>query len=156
MAANTRITAERPDTADATMLIAELDAYLEGLYPQVIRHAQSMEQLLTAGVAFFVLRANGTPAGCGGVRLHSTAYGEIKRLYVRPEFRGQGFATLLLTHLADHACARGAGLLRLETGIRQVEGIHLYERMGFRRIPAFGEFRDHSHPLSLYYEKRIA
>jgi GNAT superfamily N-acetyltransferase len=147
------ITPERPDSADAVALIAELESHLAPLYPPESRHGFSVEKLLAQEVAFFVLRDNDSPAGCGGIQLFGTAYGEIKRMYVRPHFRGLGFGKLLLDHLADHARARGVGLLRLETGIHQAAAVSLYERMGFQRIPPFGAYVED--PLSLFYEKRI-
>lgn len=149
-----RITLERPDTADAVLLITELEAHLDPLYPRESRHGLSVEQLLAEDVAFFLLRWNENPACCGGVKLYGTDYGEIKRMYVRPRFRGLGFGKTMLDHLADYTRARGVGVLRLETGIHQQEAIGLYERMGFRRIPPFGAYTND--PLSLYYEKRLA
>jgi putative acetyltransferase len=145
---------ERPDTGDAVLLISELESHLEPLYPRESRHGLSVEQLLAQEVAFFLLRWNGAPAACGGVKLVDADYGEVKRMYVRPQFRGLGLGKLILQHLADYARARGVGLLRLETGIHQHEAIGLYERMGFRRIPPFGEYTDD--PLSVYFEKRLA
>ncbi|MDQ5822655.1 MAG: GNAT family N-acetyltransferase [Chloroflexota bacterium] len=147
------ITRERPDTADAVSLINELDAQLESLYPAENTHGFSVEKLLAEDVPFFVLRFNGTPAGCGGIKLFDTEFGEIKRMYVRPQFRGLGFGKLMLQHLSDYALARGVKLLRLETGIHQHEAIALYERMGFERIPPFGPYT--VDPLSLCYEKQI-
>jgi GNAT superfamily N-acetyltransferase len=147
------VTPERPDTADATALIIELEATLEPLYPQESRHGFSIERLIAEGVPFFVLRADGTAAGCGGMKLFGTAYGEIKRMYVRPQFRGRGFAKLMLDCLSDYALAQGVTLLRLETGIHQHEAIGLYERMGFHLIPSFGDYKDD--PLSLFYEKSL-
>jgi GNAT superfamily N-acetyltransferase len=147
------ITPERPDSADAIGLIDELEAHLDPLYPPQSRHGYSVERLLAQAVAFFVLREDGIPAGCGGVQLFGVAYGEIKRMYVRPRFRGLGFGKLLLDHLADHARAHGVGLLRLETGIHQAAAITLYERAGFQRIPPFGAYVDD--PLSLFFEKQI-
>jgi ribosomal protein S18 acetylase RimI-like enzyme len=147
------ITPERPDSADAVVLITELEAHLESLYPAVSRHGYSVEKLLAQAVAFFVLRDNGTPAGCGGIQLFGAEYGELKRMYVRPQFRGLGFGKLLLDHLTEYARAQGVGLLRLETGIHQTAAIALYERMGFQRIPPFGPYFED--PLSLCYEKRI-
>jgi putative acetyltransferase len=147
------VTPERPDSADAIALITELEAHLEPLYPRESRHGFSVEQLIAQAVAFFVLRENDVPAGCGGIQLFGTEYGELKRMYVRPHFRGLGFGKVLLDHLADYARAHGAGLLRLETGIHQAAAISLYERMGFQRIPPFGEYVDD--PLSLFYEKPI-
>src|SRR5438067_10266682 len=134
------ITPERPDSADAVALVAELEAHLEQLYPPESRHGYSVEKLIAQGVAFFVLRESDTPAGCGGIQLFGREYGELKRMYVRPQFRGRGFGKLLLKHLVDHARANGVRLIRLETGIYQTEAIGLYERMGFRRVPPFGEY----------------
>lgn len=148
------ITAERPDAPEARALIAELDALLTPLYPSESRHGFSVDQLLADGVAFFVVRWQGAPAGCGGVKLFGSEYGEVKRMYVRPSFRGKGLARLMLRHLEDYTREQGVGLLRLETGIHQREAIALYESMGFRRIPPFGEYKPD--PLSLCYEKRIA
>lgn len=144
---------ERPDSEDAVVLITELNAYLEPLYPSESRHGFGVDKLMAQEVAFFVLRDDGAPAGCGGVQLCGAAYGEVKRMYVRPNFRGLGYGKLLLNHLTAYARTRGVGLLRLETGIHQREAIGLYERMGFRRIPPFGTYVED--PLSLFYEKRI-
>jgi putative acetyltransferase len=79
--------------------------------------------------------------------------GELKRMYVRPRFRGSGFGKLMVIHLADYARANGVVLLRLETGIHQREAIGLYERMGFQRIPPFGQYK--ADPLSLFFEKYL-
>ena len=147
------ITPERPDTADAQALIAELEAHLEPLYPGESRHGYSVEKLIAEDVAFFLIREGGVPAGCGGVKMVGGEYGEIKRMYVRPEFRGAGLAKLMLTHLTDYARDQGIGLVRLETGIHQTAAIDLYEGAGFRRIPPFGEYRED--PLSRYYEKKL-
>jgi len=147
------ITRERPDTLDSISLITELEAYLEPLYPPESRHGFSVGELLAEVVPFFLLRANGTPACCGGIKLVGSEYGEIKRMYVRPQFRGLGFGKLMLNHLADYARSHAINLLRLETGIHQPEAIGLYERMGFYRILPFGAYTDD--PLSRYYEKRL-
>ncbi len=149
----TTITPEHPATPDATALIAELDAHLEPLYPRESRHGFSVDKLVADSVAFFLIRDNGAPAGCGGIKLFGAEYGEIKRMYVRPQFRGLGFAKLLLDHLTDYAKSHGVGILRLETGIHQHAAIGLYERMGFQRIPPFGAYSDD--PVSRCYEKRI-
>jgi len=151
---STTITAERPDTPEARLLIDELQTHLESFYPPESRHGFNVERLLKEGVAFFVLRADGRPAGCGGIKLFGREYGELKRMYVRPEFRGSGFGKMLVDHLAAHALANGVTLLRLETGIHQQAAIRLYEREGFSRIPPFGHYT--ADPLSLCFEKSLA
>src|SRR5688572_20850446 len=147
------ITSENPAAPEAVTLIAELDAHLEPLYPSESRHGFSVQKLITDAVAFFVIRVGGAPAGCAGVKLFGADYGEVKRMYVRPEFRGLGFGTLLLDYLEEYAKKHSVEVLRLETGIYQHAAIKLYERVGFQRIPPFGEYRED--PLSRCYEKRI-
>jgi len=148
------IVEERPDSADALRLIAELDADLNRhLYPPQSRHAFSVDKLVREKVAFFVARYEAELAGCGGVKLFDTEYGEVKRMYVRPSYRGFGLGKAILNHLAEYARKRHVTVLRLETGIYQTEAIGLYERFGFRRRPPFGDYRDD--PLSVYYEKSL-
>ncbi len=148
------ITRERPDTNDAIALIMELEAELDPLYPAASRHGYSVDKLIAQGVAFFVVRCDGAPAGCGGVQLFGREYGELKRMYVRPPWRGQGLAKRLLEALEEYARGQQVGVLRLETGIHQVAAMGLYERMGYRAIPPFGDYWDD--PNSRFYEKQIA
>ena len=75
-------------------------------------------------------------------------------MYVRPAFRGLGYAKLMLGHLEEYSRSNGLTLLRLETGIHQHDAIGLYERAGFQSIPPFGDYK--LDPLSRFYEKRIA
>ena len=148
------ISNERPDTVDALKLLEELDAELRAVeYPEESRHAFSVERLLKENVAFFVTRTNGEPAACGGVKLFDSEYGEVKRMYVRPIFRGLGLGKTMLSHLEEHARQHGVKLLRLETGIHQKDAIRLYERFGFNRCGPFGEYKED--PMSVYFEKDL-
>lgn len=153
MSSMTVISLESPDSADVVELIAELEAHLDPLYPTESRHGYSVEKLLKQGVSFFVIRENGVPIGCGGVQFFGSDYGEIKRMYIRPQFRGLGFARLMLDHLSEFTRTNGINVLRLETGIHQHDAIALYERAGFRSIPPFGDYKPD--PLSRFYEKQI-
>jgi ribosomal protein S18 acetylase RimI-like enzyme len=147
------ITEERPDTPDAQPLIEELEDHLEKLYPRESRHGFSVEKLVRERVAFFVTRDGKQVAGCGGVLIVGSDYAEIKRMYVRPAFRGRGLGRLMLDYLVEHARKRGLSVIRLETGIHQHEAIALYERNGFQSIPPFGPYTDD--PLSRCYEKVV-
>jgi putative acetyltransferase len=146
------IAPERPDSAEATALIGELEAVLDPLYPRTSRHGLSVAQLVAEQVLFYVLRANGQPAGCGGLKLYAS-YAEVKRMYVRPAFQGQGCGRRMLAHLAREASARGLHLLRLETGIHQQAAIGLYKRFGFSRVGPFGAYQPD--PLSVFFEKAL-
>ncbi len=147
------ITRERPDTLDAIRLIEELENELAPHYPSQSRHGYSVEKLLKQNVAFFVTRLNGVAAACGGVQLFGKEYGELKRMFVSPFFRGKGLAKLMLEHLANYTKENEIHLLRLETGIHQHDAIALYEKWGFKKISAFGEYKED--PLSVFFEKKI-
>lgn len=144
-----------PDTPEAVALINELDQYLNQLpYPDRSRHAYSIDKLIREGVAFFVARYEGKSAACGGIKLFDGEYGEVKRMYVRPVYRGLGLGKAMLNHLAQYAREREVNLLRLETGIYQTEAIGLYDRYGFLRRPPFGDYE--ADPMTMYFEKSIS
>jgi GNAT superfamily N-acetyltransferase len=147
------ITEERPDRPDVAPLVEELEAHLASLYPAESRHGFSVQKLIDQGVVFYVIRVDGEPAGCGGVKLFGTEFGELKRMYVRPPFRGRGFGKLLIDTLTAHAARRGIKTMRLETGIYQEDAIRLYEREGFRRIEPFANYK--YDPVSLCFEKNL-
>jgi putative acetyltransferase len=148
------IVEEQPDSPDALVLLSELDEALWlHPYPPQSRHAFTVEKLLRENVAFFVARVDGDRAACGGLKLFESEYGEVKRMYVRPAYRGMGLGKAILNHLAEYTSAHQTTVLRLETGIYQVEAIGLYERWGFQRRPPFGEYKED--PLSVYFEKQL-
>ena len=151
------ITRAEPDSPDAAALIAELEQHLAERYPAESRHGYSVEKLIREGVAFFLIHRDAKCAGCGGVKIIGSSpgepYGELKRMYVRPHFRGHGLGKALVEHLCTYALQHGVHFIRLETGIHQHEAIALYERMGFTRIQPFGSYR--ADPLSRFFEKRV-
>jgi GNAT superfamily N-acetyltransferase len=142
---------EPADSADSRRLIAELEAELDGAYPPESQHGYSVEKLISEGVHFFLVRSEAEVAGCGGVQLFGSEYGELKRMFIRQSFRGRGLGRLLIDRLAEHAKGQGVPLLRLETGIDQHEAIRLYEGMGFYQIPPFGPYRLDRN--SVFYER---
>jgi putative acetyltransferase len=148
-----KIVEARPDSADATALIDELESHLASHYPSESRHGYSIEKLLREGVSFFLIYQDDQAAGCGGIQLFGTDYAELKRMYVRPRFRGLGLGKAMVEHLCAHASENGVNIIRLETGIHQREAIALYERMGFAHIGPFGSYRND--PLSAFYERAI-
>jgi ribosomal protein S18 acetylase RimI-like enzyme len=152
------IAQEAPDSPAASVLIGELDELLTAAYDAADRHGYSVEKLKRQGVHFFVVRCDGAPAGCGGVQLFDAttgdvAYGELKRMYVRPQFRGRGLGRRLVDHLSAVVRDRGWQVVRLETGIHQTDAIALYEACGFERIAPFADYP--ASPVSLCFEKRL-
>ncbi|OYQ31772.1 hypothetical protein CHU95_21845 [Niveispirillum lacus] len=129
-----------PTAPDARALIAALDAYLGHLYQPEDNHLLDPEQLTAPDMRFLLARRDGRAVGCGALRIDPSGYGEIKRMYVDPVHRGLGIAGSIMSALEQLARAEGIGLLKLETGEPQREAVRLYQRLGFTRCAAFGNY----------------
>jgi putative acetyltransferase len=148
-----RVSLESPDQPEVIALIAALDAYQATLYPAEACYTLDVATLAQAHVLFVVARdGEGGAVGCGAVVLHS-GYGEVKRMYVRPNARGQGVAGHILQVLESMASARGCTTLCLETGPFQKEALALYARHGYEACDPFGDYPEH--PLSVFLRKRL-
>ncbi len=147
------IAEESPENVEAAALINELNAELLALYDPGACHHLSVAQLALPNTHFCVARVEGAAVGCGALR-RMAGYGEIKRMYVRPSFRGYRIAARILQHLEAIAGEQGVDRLRLETGVASHSALALYEGAGYRRIPPFGEYTDNG--VSVCYEKRRA
>jgi putative acetyltransferase len=146
------IQAERPDQPDVVALLGALDEYLHSLYPPEANHIMDVQQLLDPAVTFLVARRNGVAVGTGAVR-RTDGYGEIKRMYVAPEQRGQRVAEQVLQRLEDTLRDQGLAWAMLETGAEQTQAVRLYERCGYQRRAAFGGYPDNG--LSLFMAKPL-
>ena len=153
------LTIERVSVAtdEIRELVAELDRALAGPYLPEQHHYLPFDELFEDNVRFFAARADGVAVGCGGVGLYD-GYAEVKRMFTRPTVRRQGVASALLRRLEQEAKDAGYSLLRLETGVYQSEAIGFYERAGFERCEAFGDYTrmpPRSIETSVFYEKSI-
>jgi GNAT superfamily N-acetyltransferase len=77
---------------------------------------------------------------------------EIKRMYVLPAARSRGVAAALLVALEDAARAQGYGVVRLDTGPKQVHAQRLYRAAGYKDVPPYND-----NPFACFWgEKRLA
>jgi putative acetyltransferase len=154
MTPEVKIQVTDPAAPEARRLVAELDAYLESLYPPEANHLLSVDELKKPGVTFLTAVINARVVGCGAY-VNRGDYAEIKRMYVMPEYRGLKIGRRLLQELETKIGAAGLKIIRLETGVRQPVALHLYEKAGFRRRHAFGDYRDDEY-LSVFMEKTLS
>ncbi len=75
----------------------------------------------------------------GGVRRLGPGLGEVKRMYVRPEYRSRGVAGALLGALEEGARVLGYHVVRLDTGPLQPHARRLYETAGYVEVPAYND-----------------
>jgi putative acetyltransferase len=105
------------------------------------------------GGRLILCQYDGAPAGCIALKRLEPGICEMKRLYVRPEFRGYRLGLKLATHLIDEARRAGYTRMRLDTirGTMQ-KAIELYQSLGFREI---SPYYDNPLPQALYMELEL-
>jgi putative acetyltransferase len=144
-------------TPDVVSLIGALNEELGALYAPEQRHGLALDALFQPHIRFFIAWRDGQAIGCGGVAFFD-GFAEAKRMYVRPEARGQGIADALMARLAAETAASGRDLLRLETGIHQHAAIGFYRRQGFgdcAAFPPYTEMPPDAVITSVFLEKRL-
>lgn len=80
---------------------------------------------------------NNQTAGCVALRNIANGTCEIKRLYVRPEFRNEGIGKILALAIIEEGRKIGYTCMRLDTVSSMKEAITLYESLGFTRIESY-------------------
>ncbi len=80
-----------------------------------------------------------TPIACAALRPLEPGVAEVKRMYVHPEWRGEGIARNLLLMLMKAAEVEGYETVRLDSLRRLEPAVKLYESFGFREIAPYNE-----------------
>ncbi len=83
--------------------------------------------------------AQGALAGCACLRMIGPQVGEIKRMYVRPQYRRKGVGRALVAGLIDEACQMGYHTLRLDSARFMQDAQALYRSFGFSLIAPYAE-----------------
>lgn len=155
LASMVQIAVADPTTQDAQWCIqqyfTELNERFEmGFDPALSISAYAHELTPPAGL-LLVARLRDEPVGCGALKFHENAIGELKRMWVAPQVRGLGLGRRLLLALEHEAREAGMTILHLETNHTLTEAIELYRHSGYREVEAFNDEPYAQH----WFEKRL-
>ncbi|MCO7200565.1 GNAT family N-acetyltransferase [Pseudoalteromonas sp. OANN1] len=140
----------KSDDPQVGAVFSEIDKLMNSLYPIASAQSLSIEEINQPNVYAVGLQNEEGIVACGAIvkQFDKTLYGEIKRLYVKPSYRGKGLSKRIMQILLHYAGEAQIPLIRLETGSKQASAISLYESLGFERCERFGMYSDN--PLSVF------
>lgn len=124
---------------DLSLLIKQLDAELAVTDGDDHAFYDQFNKLDTIK-NFIILYQDELPVGCGALKEYESGIAEVKRMFVKPEKRGKGFASLILKELEIWAAELSFQKVILETGIRQKDAINLYNKNGYSLISNYGQY----------------
>lgn len=93
-----------------------------------------------------------TPIGCVGIRANDPGIAELKRMYVKPEYRRYKIGIKLLNLALETATELGYNFIRLDTLPSMTPAINLYRSVGFYDIPSY---RFNPIDGAVYMEKKL-
>jgi GNAT superfamily N-acetyltransferase len=144
------------DDADTADLVARLNHELAAVAVEPDENHFALTSAEVSGDAGRMIRAryDGRLVGCGAVRRIEPTVGEIKRMFVDDSVRGLKIGAAILDQLELWATRLGITETKLETGPRQVAACAMYERAGYERCEAWGEYLL-TPKTSMCYAKRL-
>lgn len=129
----------------------ELQERFDGGFDPDLSLLPSLDEFAPPRGTFLLVRLNGQPIGCGGLKPISREAAYIKRMWIAQCARGLGLARRLLLALEDEARAMGYSVMRLETNKSLIEAQKLYRSAGYAEVGPFNDERYANH----WFEKRL-
>ncbi len=145
-----------PESADAIWALEQYFAELDRRFPTGFDPGNALRgdapSYRSPNGVFVVVHSDGEPAACGGVQRIDETTCEIKRMWVRAEWRGVGLGRRLLDHLEQRCRELGGARVVLDTNSVLTEAISMYERAGFRSTECYND-----NPYALrWFEKQLS
>jgi GNAT superfamily N-acetyltransferase len=121
------------------LYFAELDARFPGGFDPGDALSAEATAMSPPGGAFVVAADGRRPAACGGLVANSPTTAEIKRMWVSPDWRGEGLGRRMLARLEGAAVELGYHRIVLDTNAELTEAVALYDRAGYLRTERYND-----------------
>lgn len=143
------------DREDVRSLLTQHFEEMRAGSPPEACHVLPIDRLKHAGIGFFTLREDGQLLGCGALKRLEAGHGEIKSMRTANAALGRGVGQAMLDHLLSTARTAAMTRISLETGSTEqfAAANRLYEKNGFQRTGAFGDYADT--PWTHFYTRGI-
>lgn len=143
-----RTTSDNPDFKYLTGLFDDYLVDIDGEQKDFFAHYNNkyLEHVL-------VVYEDNQAVGCGGFKEYDHETAEIKRMFVHPEHRNKGIASLILNGIEDWAKEIGYPNFILETSPKLKSAIALYEKKGYKYIPNYGQYIGVENSICMKKEK---
>ncbi|MFT5846578.1 MAG: GNAT superfamily N-acetyltransferase [Psychroserpens sp.] len=131
---------------DFSNLIIELDRYLKITDQdehEFYNQFNSIDLLNNVIIAYNKNKA----VGCGAFKEFNATSVEIKRMFIKPEVRGTGVASEILSALELWASELNYKTSVLETGVRQKAAVAFYKKSNYKSITNYGQYTDKTNSL---------
>lgn len=133
-------------------LVVELDRYLATTDGD--EHAFYAQYNQSDSLKYVVVAYDGEQAiGCGAIKPYTDSVMEVKRMYVAPDARGKGVASIILQELETWTRELTCQRCLLETGVKQLEAIRLYQKNAYQIVPNYGQYQGMGN--SICFEKSV-
>lgn len=130
-------------------LVKLLDEDLWKRYPQT-QQLYENGNIIPDDVHTILVYMDEMAVGCGCLRdFDSDGAVELKRMFVRNEYRGRRIGRIIVEELEKWAAELNKKTIYLETGVNQPEAIFLYERMHYQWIDNYGEYAGNKESICL-------
>lgn len=124
-----------------TDMLIELDGNFAGYLAIQNYDAEIADLSIKYGEPYgrlYLARVDGEAVGCVAMKRHDDENtGELKRLYIRPEYRGKGYSRMMAEKIIEDAKEVGYEAVYLDTLPPLTAAKHLYDTMGFIECPPY-------------------
>lgn len=143
-----RTTGNSPDFVELTR---QLDDELHGIYGELQCKYDVFNMICDIDTVLIAYDDNNA-IGCGCFKQFDNKTVEIKRMFVKLEYRNKKIAGLILQELESWSIEKGFRKFILETGSNQPQAVALYKRSGYHIIENFGQYAGDSNSICMFKE----